>query len=144
MWTVTHTGETAASADRVFALFKDVATWPKWNAGVERIDLDGPFATGTTGTMVVADQGALEFRLVWVAENAGFEDETPIAEADVVVRVRHTLQPKTDGGTRIEYRCVIEGPGADLVGPDIGPAITSDFPDVILALAERAQAAIPK
>jgi Polyketide cyclase / dehydrase and lipid transport len=138
VWTSEHTGETAASADRVFDLFKDVATWAEWNAGVERMELNGPFTAGTTGTMTGPGQDPLGFRLVWVDENQGFEDETEIPDAGVVVRVRHSLEPLPQGGTKITYRCVIEGPIADEIGPSLGSAITSDFPEVIAALATRA------
>jgi hypothetical protein len=41
-------------------------------------------------------------------------------------------------GTRITYRCVIDGPSADTVGPELGPMITDDFPEVMGALAARA------
>jgi hypothetical protein len=33
----------------------------------------------------------------------------------------------------------ISGPAADKMGPELGPAISADFPDVLSALAERAQ-----
>jgi hypothetical protein len=35
---------------------------------------------------------------------------------------------------------VIDGPAADEVGPDLGPAITADFPEVMAALSARAEA----
>jgi hypothetical protein len=40
---------------------------------------------------------------------------------------------------RITYRATIDGPAADAVGPIIGPDITADFPDVLVALASRAE-----
>ncbi len=140
VWTNEHTGATTASADQVFGLFQDVATWPQWNAGVERMEMDGPFIAGTTGTMMVPGQDPLAFRLVWVEDGHGFEDETELQEAAVTVRVRHLLEPLPRGGTRITYRCVIDGPAVDQVGPSLGAAITSDFPDVIAALAALAEA----
>jgi hypothetical protein len=45
-------------------------------------------------------------------------------------------------GTRITYRMEITGEQADTIGPEIGPAISGDFPQVIaalIALAEREQ-----
>jgi hypothetical protein len=139
MWTYEHSTETSADRNAIFALFKDVSTWPEWNAGVERIELDSPFASGTTGTMFMPGQDAIRFRLVWVAEGEGFEDETEIADAGVVVRVRHTLEALRNRGTRITYSATIDGPAADDVGPRIGPAITADFPEVMSALARRAE-----
>jgi hypothetical protein len=46
----------------------------------------------------------------------------------------HRLVPEADG-TRIVYRTEITGPDADQVGPQLGPAITADFPDVLAKLA---------
>jgi hypothetical protein len=139
VWTYEHSIETSADRSAIFAFFKDVSSWPEWNAGVERIELDGPFATGTTGTMFMPGQDAIRFRLVWVGDDQGFEDETEIADAGVTVRVRHTLEALRDRGTRITYSAVIDGPAADGLGPSIGPAITADFPEVMSALATRAE-----
>ena len=139
MWSCEHSVETRAGTETIFEIFRDVSRWPEWNPGVERIDLDGPFATGTTGVMVIPDQGSLSFRLAWVGEGRGFEDETAIPGAEVVVRVRHSLEPLATGGTRITYRATVEGPQADSLGPQIGPAVTADFPEVMAALAARAE-----
>ena len=66
----------------------------------------------------------------------GYEDETEVPDAGVVVRVRHELTP-TAHGTRITYRCEIDGP-AD-VAAEVGAAVSADFPDVISALGARAE-----
>jgi hypothetical protein len=138
MWTYEHSVDTQADAAAVFSMFSDVPNWPEWNAGVERVDLDGPFVAGTPGSMVVPGQEPMAFRLIWVEEGWGFEDETAVPDVGVVVRVRHSLEPLDGGRTRITYRCVIDGPSADTVGPDLGPMITGDFPEVMGALAARA------
>jgi uncharacterized protein YndB with AHSA1/START domain len=141
MWTNEHSVETAADPSSVYSLMSDVASWPEWNAGVERIDLDGPFAAGTAGRMAMPGLDTLDFRLVWVEPDRGFEDETPMPGAGVTVHVRHELAPLAGGGTRITYRCSISGPASDTIGPEIGPAVTADFPQVMSALAARAEAA---
>ncbi len=141
MWTYEHSVDSRASADAVFALFSDVSTWREWNAGVEHVELDGPFIAGATGRMTLPDQEPIAFRLTWTEQGRGFEDEVAIPAVDVVVRVRHSLEPLSNGGTRITYRCVIDGPAADVVGPELGPGITADFPDVMTALSALAEAA---
>ena len=142
MWTYQHSLETSAAAGAIFEILRDTGRWREWNAGVERIDLDGPFATGTSGVMAIPDQGSLPFRLAWVGEGRGFEDETEVPGAEVVVRVRHSLEPLAAGGTRITYRATVEGRAAEALGPEIGPAVTADFPEVIAALAARAEAGL--
>jgi hypothetical protein len=139
MWQDEHSIVADVSAEAIRALFEDVAGWPEWNAGAEWVELDGPFVAGTTGRMKIPDQEPLEFRLVYVGPD-GFEDETPIPDAGIVVRVRHSIEPFDAGRVRIVYRTTIDGQEADSVGPAIGPQISADFPSVLAALVERAAA----
>jgi hypothetical protein len=120
-------------------LFAEASLWPEWNAGTEWVELDGPFAAGTTGRMKVPGEEPLAFRLVQVGPN-GFEDETPIPDAGIVVRVRHQIEPLANGSSRVVYRATVEGRNAQKVGPDIGAQVTADFPDVLAALKARAEA----
>jgi len=98
--------------------------------------MHGPFAEGTTAVMVLPDETALPFRFTWIEVDRGYEDETEVPDAGVVVRVRHELTP-TAHGTRITYRCEVDGP-AD-VAAEVGAAVSADFPDVISALGARAE-----
>ena len=139
MWVAEHSIATSASREAILDLFADVTRWPAWNRGTAWVTLDGPFAAGTTGLMKIPDQDPLPFRLV-VVDADGFEDETPIPEAGIVVRVRHTISSARDGRINIVYRATIDGPRADELGPEIGPQVTADFPEVLAALAARAEA----
>jgi hypothetical protein len=55
------------------------------------------------------------------------------------VRTTHRLEQTAAGITRITYRTEITGPAADQVGPQLGPAITADFPQVLATLVELAE-----
>ena len=135
MWEYQHSVETSASAGSVWRHWSDVAGWPAWNAGVEKVEVDGPFAVGTTIRMTPPGEEPIPLRLTEVTPGAGFTDE--LDGGDFVVRTTHTVEPLAGGGTRIVYRTEIVGPAADRVGPELGPAITADFPDVLAALAAR-------
>jgi hypothetical protein len=74
MWTYDYTAETSASRDAIFDLFRDVSTWPRWNAGVESMEVDGPFAAGTMGSMTVPGQEPMRMRLVSVDEGRAFAE----------------------------------------------------------------------
>jgi uncharacterized protein YndB with AHSA1/START domain len=63
-------------------------------------------------------------------------DLTEVPDAGVSVRVRHELAP-TDHGTRITYRCEVDGPHD--VADAVGNAVSADFAEVISALAARAE-----
>lgn len=135
MWTHEDIIETETSVAEVYALFSDVTTWPEWNAGLLRVELDGPFEAGTWATMVMPDEERIPFRLIWIEAGRGFEDETQVPDANVVVRVRHTVDSVGEGRVRITYRCVVEGPGA----AEAGQMVTADFPQVLAALSARAK-----
>ena len=42
---------TSAAPATIFARWADMATWPTWNLDTEWVRLDGPFATGSTGSL---------------------------------------------------------------------------------------------
>ena len=127
-----HHIETTASPEAIWALFADVPGWKRWNAGIESIELDGPFATGTWMTMKPPGQDALRSRLVDVVVNQGFTDETSVG--DLTITVAHRIE-RAGKGSRVTYAVSAVGPGA----AEIGPAVSSDFPEVLAALAARAE-----
>lgn len=133
MWTHEDSIETAAAPASVWPLFADVAQWQRWNGGIERIELHGPFAAGTAFTMQSPGQDPLTSTLLEVTPNVSFSDETVVDETRVVVS--HTLVPLPAGGTKIVYRTEITGPGAD----EFGPMVTGDFPEVLAALKRLAE-----
>ena len=64
VWAVEHSVETHARAQAVWQLWADVERWPEWNAGVERIELRGPFAPGSTILMTPPGDEPVELRQV--------------------------------------------------------------------------------
>lgn len=139
MWEYEYSVETAATAAAVWRHWSDVAAWPQWNEGIESIAINGPFAVGTGFTMTPPGEEPVWMRLTEIVEGELFTDEAD--GGDFVVRTIHRLSPAADGRTRIVYRTEITGPAADGVGPEVGPAITSDFPQVLAALAALAERA---
>ena len=136
MWSVEVIGQSTATPSQVFDVLAEPEEWAEWNEGVARIEMRGPFAAGTEAVMVLPDETALPFTFAWVEPGKGFEDVTEVPDAGVVVRVRHELSAK-GGGTEILYRCEVDGP--DEVAAEVGQAVSSDFAEVIAALAARAE-----
>ena len=81
------------------------------------------------------DQVAL--RIAEAAEPELFVDEADLG--DVVVRTTHRIDHVGPGRIRVIYQMEITGPEADTVGPQIGPEISDDFPQVLAALVEAAE-----
>ena len=76
-------------------------------------------------------------RLAEITPGELFTDE--MDGGDFTVRTVRRLEPAPGGRTRIIYRTEISGPSADQVSPQLGPAITADFPGVLAALAKLAE-----
>jgi uncharacterized protein YndB with AHSA1/START domain len=137
MWAVEYEIETSASPERVWRVWADVASWPEWNADIERIKLDGAFARGGRIVMTPIGEEPIELRIVEALEPQVFVDEADLGE--IVVRTSHRVQPHESEGARVTYRMEITGPAAETLGPQIGPEISRDFPEVLAALAKRAE-----
>jgi uncharacterized protein YndB with AHSA1/START domain len=138
MWEYEHSAETTASPEILWRLWSSIEQWPQWNAGIEKIEVDGPFAVGTTFSMTSpGDDEPIRMRLTEVVPGEFFTDE--MDAGDFLVRTVHALRPSAPGRTRVVYRTEISGPAAARVGPQLGPAITADFPDVVTALVRLAE-----
>jgi uncharacterized protein YndB with AHSA1/START domain len=134
MWEYEYAVETTATPEALWRHWSDVAAWPRWNAGIEKIEIDGPFAVGTTFTMTPPGDDPITMRLTELAPGELFTDE--MDAGDFVVTTVHRLEPLPSKRTRIVYQTRITGPAADRVGPELGPAITADFPDVLAGLVK--------
>jgi uncharacterized protein YndB with AHSA1/START domain len=137
MWVAEHSIETTAAPEAIWRQWADVEHWPEWNGDIERIELDGPFAAGSRITMTPIGDEPVELRIAETVEPELFIDEADLGE--IVVRTIHRVEPLDEKRARVTYRMEITGPAADSVGPQIGPEISADFPQVLAALVERAE-----
>jgi hypothetical protein len=133
MWTHEESIDITATPACIWQLFADVPGWKAWNAGIERIELHGPFAMGTTFTMQPPGVDAFVSTLIDVQEHAGFTDETVVDETRVIVE--HRIEPLASGLSRVVYSTRVTGPDAE----EIGPMVTGDFGDVLRALKGLAE-----
>lgn len=138
MWTHEHSAETALEPEQIWAVLADIDHWAVWDTSLESITLLGPFAVGTEVAMTPVGQDPIRSQIVEIVENERYVDRT--AFGDVTLRFGHHLVRRPDGGTRIRHRLEIDGPGADRTGPELGPAITADFPGAMQALIRQAAA----
>lgn len=137
MWEYEHSVETTAGPQELWRHWSDMAAWPQWNAGIEKIEIDGPFAVGSTFTMTPPGDDPVTMRLVEIVPGELFTDE--MDAGDFRVTTVHRLEPLAGGRTKVVYRTEISGPAAAELGPKLGPAITGDFPEVLAALVKLAE-----
>jgi hypothetical protein len=136
MWTNEQSNETAASSEAIWRLWADVAGWPEWNADIEHIEISGPFAAGSTVSMTPVGQGPIELRIAEAVEPRLFVDEAQLAG---VVRPIHRAERREGDHSRATSRMEISGAAADIVGPELGPRISADFPESLSALVQHAE-----
>jgi hypothetical protein len=135
MWTYENHQTTAATRPSIWSLYGDVSRWPDWDDAMDRVDLNGPFAVGTEGVMHVKNFGPIPFTLTVVDAPTRFVTRTPMEGFDIIFD--HGLTAE-NGTTTIAHWVTIEGPAADIVGPQMGPNITTDIPHAISKIAELA------
>lgn len=137
MWTAEHSLETSAPPESIWRLWADVPGWPEWNGDLARAELVGGFAAGSTIRMTSLDGDVVELTIAEAREPDLFVDEAVLG--GITVRTTHVVEPAGGERRRIVYRMEISGPDADRVAPELGPQISGDFPEVLAALAERAE-----
>jgi len=138
MWVNEQSVETSATPEDIWRLWADVPGWPEWNGDIERIELIGPFAEGSTILMTPIGDDPVQLRITEAAEPGLFVDEAD--GGDFVVRTTHRAERIEPGRVRVTHRIEITGPAADTLGPQIGPEISGDFPETLAALVARAEA----
>jgi hypothetical protein len=87
--------------------------------------------------MFPREDDPIELSIAEADEPERFVDQADLGP--VVVRTAHRVERLGPDRSRIVYRMEITGPEADTLGPQIGPEITSDFPDVLAKLAAVAE-----
>ena len=138
MWEYEFSAEAEVTPQAVWKLWADPLAWHTWNDGVGEVTLDGPFAVGTSFTMTPPGQDPITLTLTEVVENETFVD---VAEAPgLTITTVHRIADLGAGRARVTYRTEITGEAADAVGPELGPQICGDFPDVVARLLTLAAA----
>ncbi|MFB7666021.1 SRPBCC family protein [Kitasatospora sp. NPDC056138] len=136
MWVYEHGIETDAAREAIWRLWADVENWGSWNAGIEKIEFQGPFTEGASITMTPPGEEPVALRVTEAREGELFTDEARFG--GLVLSTTHRLVPLDREHTRVVYRMEITGEGADEVGPQIGPGITADWPETMAALVDLA------
>lgn len=133
MWTNETSIDVEADHSRLWAVFLDVAGWKRWNAGIARIELRGPFEDGTEFLMQLPGMEPFTSLLVNVRPGESFTDVTELD--GTTVRVHHRLLPLDGGRTRVTYCAEVTGPAA----AEVGPMVTEDFGNVLRSLKRLAE-----
>jgi hypothetical protein len=84
----------------------------------------------------------VELRIAHAVAPDFFVDEVHLG--DLVIRTIHRVDSVRADCARVTYRMEIAGVGADGLGPELGPAISSDFPETLKELVAKAERRVEK
>ena len=141
MWDFEHSVEAAVSRERVWALWVDVAGWPRWNPGVARAELDGPVAEGVTGTVRGVGGPASALRIVAIEPERRFVTEA--SERFMRLRFEYELADAGGAPLRITHRVRMSGLATALMRRTVGPRLERSIPEALTNLVELARTEPP-
>ena len=128
-----RTVTTSATAHDVWRLWSDPGSWHCWDPSVESVALEGPFAEGAIGTMVLTGGIEVPVTLELVEPGARYLDRLEMG--DLRIHIDHVVKDAAAGGAEVTVSTYVTGPGAE----DIGPMVTADAPKAMDALCAMAE-----
>lgn len=137
-WDYAPSIDIAAPPAAVWARYTDTASWPTWKHQVSRVELDGPFAAGTTGRLTPDDRPAMPFRLSRVEPGAGYTSETEVVPGGILT-IEHALEA-IDSGTRVTHRATVPRAALDAFGLQFSPALYAGMHTSLQALKKLTEA----
>jgi hypothetical protein len=128
--------QTTALSDTVWRIWSDTNTWSAWNPDVRAVSLEGPFTSGTTGSMTTG-AGTHRIRLENVVSGRSFDLVTSPIPA-TTFRFHCEVTP-ADGGSTISQGLSMSGLLAPIFSPLMGNRIASSFEPILAGLAREAE-----
>jgi Polyketide cyclase / dehydrase and lipid transport len=133
--------ESSAAPSAFFARWADMATWPEWNADTEWVRLDGPFATGSTGTLKPKGGPEVKFTIASVVDGREFVDVSHLLGARLTFD--HQVTPH-ETGCAVDVTVSMSGPLAFLwrtaLGKSLAAAAQPDLDSLVATVEADARA----
>ena len=131
-----HTERTRAPAAAIWALWADVANWPRWDSALQSAALAGPFAVGSHGRVVPFRGVTAEFVLTALdpGRSYAFRTRLPLG----ALHVRRSL--RQDGGhTQFTHEVWFTGLSKGLFGWLLGRKYRVLLPQVMAVIKAQAE-----
>jgi hypothetical protein len=140
MWTSQVVRITKAPAAAIWALWADVANWPRWDTDVISAVGKGPFEKGMKGVLKPKGGPKTRFVLTEVTALQSFTSKSRLPLGSL--QVAHSLRI-TSAGLEVSHSATIKGPLTFLFSRIIGAKLAASQPQAIeqlVALAEATEA----
>lgn len=136
MLIIKHTVETTAPAAAIWHVWQDVRNWNTWDHGIEFSQINGPFKTGTIGTLKPKGGPLVHTKLTNVEPMKLFVDESKLIFARIIVS--HFIT-ECAGKTQVTHQIEMKGPLAFLFAFLIGRNMKKNLPQEMQALVKKAE-----
>lgn len=107
-WSYTASVPTTASAEQIWALWSKPQDWGLWDDGIEWVQLEGEFVSGSKGFLKPSGAGKIPFQILEATQNQSFSDRSalPLTHLDF----GHQYAANADGtGGMLHYSVRIHG-----------------------------------
>jgi hypothetical protein len=131
-----HTVETTASPTAIWKIWEDVDQWKTWDHGIEFSTINGPFKTGTTGTLKPKGGPLVHTVLTVVESLKRFTDEAALPFTRIIVS--HSLE-EADGKTFVTHHIEMKGLLSFLFAFIIGRNMKKNLPQEMAAMVKKAE-----
>ena len=126
-----------APADRVWRIWSDTSTWGEWNPNVSTMELQGPFASGSTAIMNTKAGQHHKMRILDVQPGRSFALETNVVPG-TTFRFNCRIEP-VGAETKISQTVEVKGPLGPILGGMLGPQVSKEFGTLLSNLAKKAE-----
>ena len=127
-----------APADKVWKVWSDTSTWGEWNPNVSTMEIQGPFASGSTAIMHTKAGHHHKMRIVDVQPGRSFVLETSVIPG-TTFRFNCRVEP-IGAEAKISQTVEVKGP-LGFLGGKLGPGVSKDFGTLLSNLAKKAETA---
>jgi uncharacterized protein YndB with AHSA1/START domain len=126
-----------APAERVWRIWSDTSTWGDWNPNVSSMELEGPFASGSTAIMNTKAGQHHKMRIVDVQAGRSFALETNVVPG---TRFRFNCRVEPVGAeSKISQTVEVNGPLGPILRGMLGPQVSKEFGTLLSNLAKKAE-----
>ena len=126
-----------APAERVWNIWSDTSTWGDWNPNVSTMELQGPFASGSTAIMNTKAGQHHKMRIVDVQSGRSFALETNVVPG-TTFRFNCSVEP-VGVESKISQTVEVNGPLGPILRGVLGPQVSKEFGTLLSNLAKKAE-----
>ena len=134
-----HTLETTATPDRVWALWTNVSTWAEWDGGLKSASMESAFKVGATGKIVPLKGSIVPFTVTAALPETSSTFVTKLPFAQLNLKRSLTALPN-NAGTQFTHNVSFTGPLREVWGFILGRGFRKELPNTMAKLAKLAEA----